>query len=116
MTILNNKSRLKETRKDLRNNCTEAERKLWFYLKWSKFFWLKFRRQHSIGRYILDFYSTKYKIAIELDWEIHNWRYEYDKIRTDYLEWCWIKVIRFNNLDIINNLDDSLIKLKNFIL
>ncbi|MDD2871934.1 MAG: DUF559 domain-containing protein, partial [Candidatus Gracilibacteria bacterium] len=78
MTLLNNKIRLKVTRKELRNNCTESEKYLWNYLKGSKFHGLKFRRQHSIDRYIVDFYCTKYKIAIEIDGNVHIERQEYD--------------------------------------
>ncbi len=67
MTELNNKKYLKSTRKDLRNNPTSAEKILWEHLKGSNFYGYKFRRQHSIGRYILDFYCPELKISIELD-------------------------------------------------
>jgi len=51
-----NVSSLALTRKKLRNEATRHENIMWEVLKWSKFMWLKFRRQHSIWRYILDFY------------------------------------------------------------
>ena len=113
--IVFNQKRLKETRKKLRNDMTEAEKKLWEYLRWKKINWLKFRRQHSVWRYILDFYCPKLKIWIELDWNVHDNREEYDNIRTEFLNNCGIKIIRFSNNDIENNLKWSLEKLKNYI-
>ncbi len=115
MTLLNNKIRLSVTRKELRNNSTDTEKILWNYLKWSKFHWLKFRRQHSIDRYIVDFYCTKYKIAIEIDWNVHIDRQEYDDLRTEYLNACWIKIIRFTNDEIVKDIEKVLNKLFLFI-
>ncbi len=112
MGLIYNKKRLKITRKKLRNEATETERILWEELKNSKFMWLKFRRQHSINRYILDFYNIKLKICIEVDWEIHLDRKEYDKIRTEFLNAFWIKVIRFTNKEILENINLVLKNLK----
>ena len=103
--ILFNKKRLKETRKNLRNNMTESEKYLWNFLKWKKINWLKFRRQHSVWRYILDFYCASIKLCIELDWKIHDNTKQYDKIRTDYLNHSEIKVLRFANEEIFDNID-----------
>lgn len=64
MERINNKTSLKITRQILRNNLTDSENYLWDKLKWSKLNWIKFRRQHSIDRYIVDFYCPKYKLAI----------------------------------------------------
>jgi len=115
MTLLNNIGRLKETRKQLRNWATESEKIFWKELQWKKINWLKFRRQHSVWRYILDFYCPKLKIWIELDWNVHDNREEYDNIRTEFLNNCGIKIFRFSNNDIENNLKWSLEKLKNYI-
>jgi very-short-patch-repair endonuclease len=68
---LNNKPILKNYRKGLRNNMTEAEIVLWKYLKGSQLDGKKFRRQHSFGNYILDFYCAPLKLAIELDGASH---------------------------------------------
>jgi very-short-patch-repair endonuclease len=103
--ILFNQKRLKYTRKELRNNMTEAENKLWGFLKWKKINWLKFRRQHSVWRYILDFYCPEIKLCIELDWSIHDKTKEYDQIRTDYLNNSNIEVLRFSNEDIFDNIN-----------
>ena len=76
--------------------------------------WLKFRRQHSVWRYILDFYCPSLKIGIELDWNHHLEKdiVEYDKIRTEYLESDWIVIYRFSNYNIENDLDKILEKLE----
>lgn len=79
--------------------------------------WLKFRRQHSIWRYILDFYSIELKLCVEIDWDSHfeeNAK-EYDNVRTEFLESAWIKVIRFTNKEIVENIEWVLESLKNFI-
>jgi len=109
-----NSGNMKETRKKLRNNATKHEKIMWEKLKGSKFMWLKFRRQHSVWRYILDFYCPKLKIWIELDWNHHLEKeiIEYDDIRTEYLESDWIKIYRFSNYEVENNLENILIKIK----
>jgi len=98
----NNAKYLKELRKDLRNNLTPAEATLWKYLQNSKLDGKKFRRQHSIGNYILDFYCPSEKLGIEVDGNIHDGfaAQEYDKERTAYLNQLGIKIIRFQNDDI----------------
>ena len=115
MTILNNIWRLKEVRKELRNWATESENIFWKELQWKKILWLKFRRQHSVWRYILDFYCPKLKLWIELDWSIHDNREEYDNIRTEFLNNCSVDILRFSNENIIDNLENTLNTLKNYI-
>jgi len=63
---LHNLKHLKQTRKNLRNALTPAEATLWKYIQNSKVEGKKFRRQHSVGNYILDFYCPSEKLAIEL--------------------------------------------------
>ena len=70
MTILNNIWRLKETRKNLRNWATESENIFWKELQWKKILWLKFRRQHSVWRYILRFSNEDIIENIEKTLEI----------------------------------------------
>ncbi|WP_143525188.1 endonuclease domain-containing protein, partial [Labilibacter marinus] len=62
-----NRPELIKKRKQLRNNSTPAECELWNYLKGKKVCRLKFRRQYSVGKYVLDFYCPELKLAIELD-------------------------------------------------
>ncbi len=113
---LYNKSEKRDSRKFLRNNSTESEQLLWKHLKNKKLSEIKFRRQYSVDKYILDFYSIELRLAIELDGEIHNDIdvKEYDEIRTQYLLKRKIKVIRFNNKEVFNNISGvlNLIKLE----
>src|SRR5436190_22578402 len=96
---LNNLSYLKDTRKVLRTNSTTAEATLWTFLKNSQLEGRKFRRQHSIENYILDFYCPSEKINVELDGAGHytNDGTEQDKIRDEFLTQLGIKVLRFEN-------------------
>ncbi len=105
-----NRKYLELRRKELRNNSTKAEIILWKYLKGSQLEGRKFRRQQSIGNYIVDFYCPKERLVIELDGEVHFKKdaIEYDKLRTEYLESIFIKVIRFENYEVIYNINKVL--------
>ena len=97
---------LKPIRRTLRTNQTKPEELFWNQVRAKQFLWLKFRRQHSIWRYILDFYCPEKKLCIEIDWENHfeSETIIYDKIRTEFLESAWIKVLRFTNKEIMENI------------
>ena len=82
---------------ELRREPTPAERKLWSVLRGNKLNGVKFRRQHAIGNYIVDFVSIKKKLIIELDGSQHLEQTEYDKVRTEYLESQGYRVVRFWN-------------------
>lgn len=110
----NNQPNLKSFRKDLRSNLTPAEAKLWSYLQNSKLENRKFRRQHSIENYILDFYCPSEKIAIELDGDTHNTlnQKEADKTRDLFLKSIGIKVLRFENKMVFENSNSMLNAIK----
>src|SRR3990172_13056637 len=99
---IHNVKNLKENRKKLRNNLTPAEAKLWSLLKNGQLENRKFRRQHSVGQYVLDFYCPSEKLCIELDGIVHLTEegYEYDTARTEYLKTLNIRVMRFENKDV----------------
>ena len=106
---IHNKKELKQYRKDLRNHLTPAEAKLWTYLQKSQT-GQKFRRQHSVGSYILDFYCPQSKLAVELD-GYHHFTTEgkhYDERRDSFLLRLGIRVLRFENEDVFNKLPDLL--------
>ena len=86
-------------RKNLRKNVTPAEAFLWNYLKGSKLEGRKFRRQHSIQRYIVDFYCPSEKLIVELDGQVHfnSNAEEYDRKREKDLEELGFTIIRFEN-------------------
>ena len=91
----------------LRANMTKTEILLWDFLK-LKPFGLKFRRQHPINKYILDFYCHQKRLSIEIDGGYHlkKEQKEKDYERTKYLKSVGIKEIRFTNQDVLENLDD----------
>jgi len=89
----------------LRKNQTKAETIFWELVRNKKFNGLKFRRQHQIGSYIVDFYCHSEKLIIEFDGEVHNTeeRKRKDKKRDNYLTSIGNTVLRFKNEDIFNN-------------
>jgi len=103
---IHNRINLKETRRVLRKNLTPAEALLWKALKNRQLKGRKFRRQHSVGNYILDFYCPSEKLNIELDGMPHFTIIgeKKDKKRDEYLKTFGIKIIRFENRDLYNNL------------
>ncbi len=102
-----NKSYLKKYRRNLRKNLTPAEATLWIHLKNRKLDGRRFRRQFSIGNYILDFYCPTEKLVIELDGEEHftPWGSMHDNERTNFLNKKGIKLIRFENYEVFENMD-----------
>ena len=107
---LHNKKYLKQYRKDLRNSGTPAEATLWTVLQKKQVAGRKFRRQHSIGNYIVDFYCPAEKLAIELDGEGHftSAGFLKDKERDAYLNENGITVLRFENKEVYHNLEGIL--------
>jgi very-short-patch-repair endonuclease len=67
--------------------------------------WYRFLRQKIIDDYILDFYCWKLKLAIEVDWDSHNYSLDYDQGRNNKLGKLWIKTIRYTNMEISKNLE-----------
>ncbi len=92
----------------LRKKLTGSESILWECLRNRKCGGYKFRRQHPIDRFILDFFCPDAKLGIELDGEIHNERKENDVIREQYLAQHGISIIRISNEEIENQLEQAL--------
>ena len=101
--------------KELRDKMTIAEKALWAELEKNKLCGVKFRRQHPIGVYIVDFYAHKLKLIIELDGKYHQNKKQQilDDERTAFLEFNGLKVIRFNNEEILENMETIIQKIKN---
>jgi len=112
MTIVYNKSKNLEKRKLLRKEQTPQEVILWGRLRRNTL-GCKFKRQYSVGPYILDFYSPKNKLAIELDGSQHVINKDYDKERSKYLAVFGIRVLRFWNNEINVNIDSVMDKIIN---
>ena len=94
----------------LRKNMTPAEVELWEALKGNKLNGVKFRRQHPISQFIVDFYCHKYRLVIELDGSVHDLedQKERDEGRESMLKDLGLIVIRFSNMEVKNNLNQVL--------
>ena len=97
--IIHNRKHLKLFRKYLRKNLTSAEAFLWKQLQNRKLKGRKFRRQHSIENFIVDFYCPEEKLIIELDGEVHKnpEAEEHDSKHTERLRSMGFKILRFEN-------------------
>lgn len=95
---------MKEKARELRKNQTDAEQVLWQILRAKQVKGLKFRRQHPIPPYIVDFVCTKKKLIIELDGGQHAEAINYDEKRTQFLESKGYTVIRFWNNEVLTNI------------
>ncbi|MCG2726006.1 MAG: DUF559 domain-containing protein [Elusimicrobia bacterium] len=94
----------------MRQKSTPAEHIFWEIVKNRKFLNLKFRRQHQIGKYIIDFYCDEQKLVIEIDGTIHNTpqRQKIDHKRNGYLKKLGINIIRVSNKEILNDIENTL--------
>ena len=104
-----------EVARKLRSEQTPTEKKLWDALKNRQLNGLKFRRQHPIGGYVVDFYCPEKKLVIEIDGEIHNDpdRKDYDWVREQELTSQGVKIIRFTTKEIEDKLEDVLEDINN---
>ena len=104
---IHNERDQKLLRQTLRNNATSAEAILWRALKGKQVEGLKFRRQFGVGPYVIDFYCPEIRLGIELDGGVHKESYtkEYDEMRTEFLAENRIRVLRFENEVVYNNIE-----------
>ncbi len=92
--------------RQLRREMTPAEIKLWKNIREGQLDGNHFRRQHAIGRFIVDFFCAKAKLVIEVDGDTHADQAEYDAERTQWLvEQKQYHVIRFTNEDVLHNIE-----------
>lgn len=113
MGKLYNQGTSKLVRRGLRKQLTAPEQKLWYRLRARHLENIKFRRQYSIGRYVVDFYAPDSRVVIEIDGDSHyeEEAIQYDKIRSEYFESCGITVIRFTNKDVMEHFEEVLQKI-----
>lgn len=111
---VHNKRSLLDIRRALRVNSAPAEEILWEEIRNKKLNGLKFKRQHSIGNYIVDFYCASKRLIIELDGEVHNTSHqkEKDKHRDQNLTEMNFKILRISNSQVLNEIE----KVKNLLL
>lgn len=108
---------LKEFRRKLRHDRSPAEHILWRYLKGRQLLGLKFRRQHSIGRYIVDFYCPGIRLVVEVDGDSHfeEAQQEWDRVREGFMQQLGIRTIRFRNDEVRLDTQNVLERLRVFI-
>jgi len=96
---------LKTNSRTLRRNLTDSELRLWFYLRKKQLLNIQFFRQRPIGNYIVDFYAPTVKLVIEVDGSQHfeEKHKSKDEQRDAFLEGQGIKVLRFDNLEVLTN-------------
>ena len=114
----NASAEIQEKAKALRKDETKAEKLLWQQLKSKQILGYKFRRQHPISQFIVDFYCHELKLVIEVDGEIHNKpeNKEYDVDRGYELEMFGLKILRFTNYEVENEMEKKVIeRIKNFV-
>ena len=99
--------KLKTLSRQLRKNMTDAEEVLWSKIRLKQLKDCQFYRQKIIGNYIVDFYCPKAKLVIEVDGGQHynDEGIKKDKVRDDYMRSHKLKVLRFSDLDVFENLD-----------
>ena len=98
---------INERARFMRQNPTPAERILWRRLRHKQVGGFRFRRQHPIGQFIVDFYCATARLVIEIDGSIHDApeQREYDAARQAHLEEIGLRVLRFSNAEVINETD-----------
>lgn len=101
-------------RRELRNNLTPQENKMWRFLK-DEQLGCKFRRQHSFGKYIADFYCREKQLIIEIDGSQHLEKEKYDLLRTKFFESRGLRVLRFWNNEVSANIEGVIAKIKEWL-
>ncbi|MBS0569884.1 MAG: DUF559 domain-containing protein [Proteobacteria bacterium] len=100
--------RLLKFAKDMRRDATDAESSIWRQLRAHRFQGWKFKRQQTLGPYIVDFVCFDQKLVIEIDGGQHGDQASYDRDRTRWLEEQGFRVLRFWNNEVAMNLQDVL--------
>ena len=99
--------RLKPKARALRTNLTDAEQRLWSRLRRKQILGVQFYRQRPVGNYIMDFFAPAVRLVVEVDGAHHAeaTQAEYDKNRTEYLEQIGLKVLRFDDRQVLTQTD-----------
>ncbi|MBC1236858.1 endonuclease domain-containing protein [Nostoc sp. 2RC] len=108
--------KLKPLARQMRHKPTSAENHLWQYLRNRLLLGYKFRRQHSIDRFIVDFWCSQAQLIIEVDGAIHQYTQAEDAIRQQFLETQGYKILRFSNEAVLYNTNEVLNKIQSFLL
>lgn len=104
--------KLKPLARQMRHEPTPAELALWQQLRNRAILGYKFRRQHSIDRFIVDFVCIEATLIIEVDGEIHQYTPDEDAIRQEFLESLGFHVLRFTNEQVLRNMHEVLAQIQ----
>lgn len=112
--LIHNRKIMEDLRRDLRQNQTDPETILWERLRRSQLEGRKFRRQHSVGVYILDFYCPQERLAVEVDGGVHEslGQQDHDAIRDATMAQLLIRTLRVTNADVEQNIEKVLQDIK----
>jgi very-short-patch-repair endonuclease len=99
------RQKLRDRARQLRNEQTDAEAKLWARLRARQISGVKFRRQHPIGSYVADFCCVEHRLIIEIDGGQHAEQMQSDQRRTGVLKLHGFRVLRFWNNEVLANID-----------
>ena len=102
---------LRQAARILKRAMTPAEERLWNSLRDRRLRGLKFRAQHPLGRFVLDFYCASARLVIEVDGSVHDQQTERDDARTSVLEAHGLHVVRFHNEEIVADLPSVLTRI-----
>ncbi len=97
---------LKPLARQMRHDPTPAEKVLWELIRNRNLLGFKFRRQHPIDRFIVDFFCAEAHLIIEVDGSSHDYTQDEDALRTAFLESRELRVLRFRNEQVIEHLTD----------
>ena len=103
---------IQQAAQKLRKNLTPPEARLWEALRNKQLEGLRFRCQHPVGNFILDFYCPSCKLVVEVDGQIHARQTDYDDARTAKLAEYDYKVLRFTNEQVMNDLPKVLAEIR----
>jgi very-short-patch-repair endonuclease len=117
MTEIFNKKEMLERRTFLRVHATNTEQILWERIRKKQIGGARFRRQTSIGGYVVDFYCPKLRLVIEIDGRSHDSESArmYDVAREDYIKQLGINILRFRNHHILDDIDGVVQKIKEYV-
>jgi very-short-patch-repair endonuclease len=100
--------KIKPLARQMRSDPTPAEDALWQRIRKRQIGGCKFRRQHTIDRFIVDFYSPEARLVIEVDGGIHEYTQEEDALRQEFIESLGLRVIRFTNAEVFQQMSGVL--------
>jgi very-short-patch-repair endonuclease len=98
-------SKLKPLARQMRQEPTRSERRLWQQVRRKQRLGYKFRRQHAIERFIVDFYCPEARLVVEVDGPVHQYTHEEDMVRQEFLQSLGLRVLRFTDDEVMNSLE-----------